>query len=173
VDCVATENGSIGFFADGGAVVTACKASRNTDGYVMIFGSKVVECNAHENVNLGVFADLGSVVRGCNVMLNFQAGIQALNACLIEDNHCFQNAGGAFGPGTANIEIQGSSNRVSGNDCKDAPSNYLVTGPGNTIYLNSATLFGPGGNFNIPVGPNDVAFIGPAAAGFPMQNVVY
>jgi len=135
-----------------------------------------VECTAQENANIGIFCDFGCVVRDCNVTMNFLTGIHCVNQSEVVGNHCQSNAGGVQGAGTANIEVIGSANRISDNDCKDAPSNYLLTigATGNTVFANSATLPGPGGNYALLGFPNDVAPIVTAAtAGTAYDNIAY
>ena len=180
VDCVSTENQSIGIFTDVGGMITNCKASRNLDGFHGLFGAKIVECTAFENQNWGFFVDQGTTVRECNAGFNLTTGIYAGDLCEIENNHVYQNGGGSAGPGVAGIEVFNNlpvngGTRVSNNDVRDNPTNYFCTtlGP-NTFFGNTSTVAGPGGHFAIAPG-NDVAPIAPGAAfaASRVDNIVY
>ncbi len=138
VDCVSTENQNIGIFTDLGGLVTNCKASRNTNGFDAFVGAKLVECTAFENNQYGFNVDAGTTVRECNAGSNQTSGIFAMLECEIDNNHCWLNGGGETGAGNAGIEIAGSGNRISNNDCKNNPANYLDNVGGNTYFGNSS-----------------------------------
>lgn len=166
VDCVATENTSLGFFTDIGGMVTNCKASRNLDGFTGILGAKFTECTALENSNFGFFVDDGTVVRDCTAGLNGVTGINVASKCEIANNHVWSNGGGGGGAGGAGIECLGPANRISDNDTKDNPNNYLDTVGANTYFGNSSSQpSGLGAHYNIFFAPNDVAPLSTAAAG--------
>lgn len=178
VDCLASENQQVGIFTDIGGMVTNCRSRRNTDGFHGIAGAKIVECSANENTNWGYFVDAGTTVRECNASDNQVTGIHAGDLCEIENNHVFQNGTGANG--VAGIEVFNNlpgmgGTRVSNNDCKNNPTNYLCTTVGpNTFFGNTSTAPIAGVHFAIIAG-NDVAPIAPGAAVATsrVDNIIY
>lgn len=144
--CSIRGNGSCGLEIWSGGTVTDCKTRGNgrigpyNEGIYANQGSKITGCTANDN-SIGIWANSYCTVRDCTVLWNDTDGIRVGNSCRIEDNNCGNNAfGGGYGAG---IHVQGTGNRIEGNNVTDNYQGiYVDQGEGggrNLIVRNSAS----------------------------------
>lgn len=144
-NCSSMANANYGFYAYSGSVVESCSARGNGGTGIFAYdGCNVRACSAIQNGAQGInvyngFTAGASTVSGCSVSANLGDGIY-LNAsgCNISDNTSSYN-GPNGATNIAGIHIDGSQNRIEGNNLSGNHNRGLLVGSaGNFIIRNSA-----------------------------------
>lgn len=134
-----------GFRADSGTTIVECTSEFNRgSGFQLGIGSVVTDCVAVQNEKDGITASSDTLITGCVVTTNFQNGIVVSTRCVLRDNLCNVNNGGA------GILVTGRDNRVEGNTCATNFRGIELLNSGNVLVRN--TCSGNFSNWNIVAG---------------------
>lgn len=156
-DCVATTN-NIGIAAQG-SVIRGCVASDSVNQGMAVFegctiintttyrnggngvevngGTNIKDCTSFDNDGNGFSIGTSSTIQGCTARENGGNGIVATNSAIILQNECHTNGQGIVGG--AGIAVDGTDNRVEGNNCSGQDRGIEVTASGNIIITNTCS----------------------------------
>ena len=137
-DCVVSASDSHGISVFGACTIADSTFYRNGgNGVDLNGGTNIKNCTASENDGNGFSIGTTSSIQGCTARDNGSNGINATNAAIILQNQCHANGQGLFGG--AGISVDGSDNRVEGNNCTGQDIGIDVNASGNIIIANTAS----------------------------------
>jgi hypothetical protein len=136
-ECSVTGTSVYGIFVDFASTLKDSTAHfNNGTGIYANEGSTVSNCNAFVSGNKGILTNGGVTVVGCTVHVATSDGIYCASNSVIRDNTI---VGAGQGGDGANIYLNGSDNRVEGNNCTAADRGIQAVGTGNIILRNSCS----------------------------------
>ncbi len=110
-DCVANDNGSVGFFTHHGCTLINCAARQNGDvGFNVGEGGTLMGCSSSLNLGGGFQLFRGCVARNCSASENVSNGFTVQGSCVVEDCTATDNS-------EDGIDLKGKSNRIAQNSC--------------------------------------------------------
>jgi len=137
-DCVVSGSGSHGISVSGACTIADSTFYRNGgNGVDLNGGTNIKNCTAAENNGNGFSIGTTSSIQGCTARDNDSNGITATNAAIILQNQCHANGQGLFGG--AGISVDGTDNRVEGNNCTGQDIGIDVNASGNIIITNTCS----------------------------------
>jgi hypothetical protein len=142
--CVAEGNTGAGIYAYGGSV-RASTARSNAFYGIQAYRSSVSDSSAQGNALAGFLIDEGNLVDSTSIG-NPGGCISVFNRSRVAGNTC-TGTGPAAGAG---ITVDGSGNRIDGNNTNNSSTGISVTGTANLVIRNSAS--GNGTNYSIGAG---------------------
>lgn len=158
--CSAYANGSTGIINDHGTIIE-CTVNENLGNGISggLSSLTIQDCTVYLNTLDGIQAPVASIVTGCTVTSNKGDGIDASNfnvtvhgcmtdansgdgirvgsLCRITDNQCYDNGKNSTQP-RSGIYVNGSGNRIEGNNVEGAAFGINVDVANNLIIRNSA-----------------------------------
>ncbi|MCC7387954.1 MAG: right-handed parallel beta-helix repeat-containing protein [Phycisphaerales bacterium] len=137
-DCVVSSSDSHGASVFGACTIADSTFYRNGgNGVDLNGGTNIKNCTATENDGSGFSIGTTSSIQGCTARDNGSHGIKATNAAIILQNQCYNNGQGLLAG--AGISVDGSDNRVEGNNCSSQDLGIDVNAGGNIIIRNTCS----------------------------------
>jgi parallel beta-helix repeat protein len=137
-DCVVSDSDSHGASVFGACTIADSTFYRNGgNGVDLNGGTNIKNCTASENDGNGFSIGTNSSIQGCTARDNGSNGIKATNAAIILQNQCYANGQGVLAG--AGIAVDGSDNRVEGNNCSNQDFGIDVNAGGNIIIRNTCS----------------------------------
>ncbi len=139
VGCTAKQNGSIGIRAES-ATVADCTLDQNQLNGMQLEGfCTVTGCTVTRSGSIGIFAWSGSTINANTLVNNQGPCVEVKDSCFVVGNTCRNNG---TGPG---FRVTEDRNRIEGNHVAgDSGDGFEVSGTGNVIIRNSASVPGTG-----------------------------
>ncbi len=156
-NCSAYSNDLEGILTGPACIIQSCTAALNgTHGIQTSDGCITTNCSAAVNEESGIVVATGCSVIECNTRANEFNGIQCIDKCVIRGNTASDE--GLF-LGGAGISVNGSANRIEGNNSAGSFCGIEVTATGNIIIKNTCR----GNSINWDVIAGNVILVVPAA----------
>jgi parallel beta-helix repeat protein len=153
-DCVVSDSDSHGASVFGACTIAGSTFYRNGgNGVDLNGGTNIKNCTATENDGSGFSIGTTSSIQGCTARDNGSHGIKATNAAIILQNECYNNGQGLLAG--AGISVDGSDNRVEGNNCSGQDLGIDVNASGNFLLANTCS----GNTLNWSVAANNKCFV--------------
>jgi parallel beta-helix repeat protein len=136
--CKAVNCGTTGIDVSNGGTISDCVASDNGEDGISGFNVLIRDCVSKDNTRDGYDLNRG-ILRDSIAEQNGRHGIRARFICLVRDNvsHNQETGAGVF--------VEGTANRIEGNQIVSNETGILATGQSNVIIQNtvrnSATSF--------------------------------
>jgi parallel beta-helix repeat protein len=130
---------SMGLRATHGGILSRCTASENSvQGLSAGFGCVLVDCVAYDNAGIGIGVGSGCTISDSTARQNGRDGIW-VDGSGNQVLKCVCTRNGTVTVGSAGILVEGSDNRIEGNNVTDNDRGIDVDGTGNFVARNTAS----------------------------------